>query len=216
MRALNLVPESGRPEDPESAIREFIAAEAAKLTAPTAARYGVVAETLFDFLDTVDVRHRLGPEIARHLGDERQRLGSGAFLPTLGVASLVRMLPDFLDDPWLPPQGAQRRSHRVVVERLLVFLRRRGLVDSAVLRDDFKRARSAIRTAQSRDYGWRTVGEEVAAAEVVEVTLGLRSEVLDPLLREIERGDFTSLTDAIDARLDSDRRYSDEPYPHGW
>ena len=216
MRALNLVPDSGLPKDPESAIREFIAGEAAKLTPPTAARYGVVAETLFDFLDTVDVRNRLGPEIARHLGGERQRLGSGAFLATLGVVSLVRVLPDFLEDPWLPPKGAQRRSHRVVVERLLVFLRRRGLVDSAALREDFRRVRVAIRTAQSRDYGWRMNDDEVATSEVVEVTVGLRSEGLDPLLRQVERGDFTSLADAIDARLDPDRRYGDEPYPYGW
>ena len=216
MSAPTLVPASGGTNDLELAIREFIAGEAAKMKPPTAERYGAVAEALFEFLDTVDVRIRLGPEIARYLELERRRLGPGAFLPALGVASLVRTLPDFLGDPWLPPPGAQRRAHRVVVERLLAFLRRRGLVDSVAVCEYFKRGRSALGTARSRDYGWGAVHDEVSTNEVVQVTVGLRSEVLDPLLAEVERGESSSLADAIDARLDPERRYHEPCYRDGW
>lgn len=200
----------GKPDDLETLIREYIAGESAALAPPTIERYKIVTESLFEFLDTVDVRHRLGVEIARRLEAERERLGQGAFLPTLGVVSLLRMLPDFLVDPWLPPRGAQRGSHRVVVERLLVFLRRRGLVDSAVVRGDFSRVRKAIGTTHGRDYGWHT-HEEAVTEEVLEVTVGLRSAVLDPLLNGVEQGTYASLADAIDAQLDLERRYR-EPY----
>jgi len=188
--------------DHEAAIRGFIAAEAAPLSPATTARYERVVEALFEFLEVVDVRHRFGPEIARHLAVERDRRGEGAFLPALGFASLLRVLPEFLDDPWLPPQGAQRASHRVVVERLLLFLRRRELVDSAVLRHEFSRVRKAIGTARARDFGWRVVVEEPAAAEeVLQVTVGLSSAVLDRLLAEVERDHHTSLAEVIEAQL---------------
>lgn len=175
--------------DPEASIREFISEEAAPLAASTAERYEVVLETLFEFLDAVDVAPRFGPEIAAHLAAERQRLGDGAFLPTLGFVSLVRVLPEFLDDPWLPPAGAQRRAHRAVVDRLLVFLRRRALIDSAVLRDDFGRARKAMRTARGRDYGWRELEDTVTSEELTTATVDLPSGVLDPLLADVERVD---------------------------
>ena len=79
MSAPTLVPASGGTNDLELAIREFIAGEAAKMKPPTAERYGAVAEALFEFLDTVDVRIRLGPEIALYLELERRRVGAGAF-----------------------------------------------------------------------------------------------------------------------------------------
>lgn len=195
---------AGRATDHEAAIRAFIEAEASTLSPATASRYAIVTESLFEFLDVVDVRHRFGPEIAHHLAAERERLGTGAFLPTLGIASLLRVLPGFLDDPWLPPRGQQRASHRFVVDRLLVFLRRRGLVDSAALRPEFTRVRRAIGTARSRDYGLWSVDEPTVDDEVIDVTVGLRSAVLDPLLAAVERGEHESLAAAIEACLSPD------------
>lgn len=183
----------------EKLIRDFIAEEGAAMSPETAERYAVVADSLFEFLENVDVRPRLGPEIARYLDAERERLGAGAFLPTLGVTSMLRMIPEFLVEPWLPPIGAQRRTHRAIVDRLLVFLRRRELVDpTASLRDDFARARRAVAAARIRDYRRQTDSRD----ELIRVTVELSSRVLDPLLADVENGDRRSLSDAVEQQLE--------------
>lgn len=199
-----------QPDQAEHLIREFIAEESAAVTPETAERYASVADSLFEFLDKVDVRPRLGPEIARYLEAERERLGTGAFLPTLGVTSMLRMIPEFLGDPWLPPIGAQRRAHRAIVDRLLVFLRRRELVEpTASLRDDFARARRAVAAARIRDY-WRQTD---APEERIRVTVELSSRVLDPLLADVENGDRRSLADAVEQQLEQ-RHYFPATYRH--
>jgi len=63
MSAPNLA--SVRATDHEVAIREFIEAEASALSPATASRYAIVAATLFEFLDVVDVRPRLGSDRRR-------------------------------------------------------------------------------------------------------------------------------------------------------
>lgn len=206
MTAANSLPP--QPHEAEQLIREFIAGEGDAVSPETAKRYTDVANALFDFLDVVDVSVRLGPEIASHLEAERERLGSGAFLPTLGVASMLRMLPEFLNDPWLPPIGAQRRTHRAIVDRLLVFLRRRELVDSAAaLRDAFSRARRAVADARFRDY-WR---EPDSSEERIRVTVELNSRILDPLLANVESGKRRSLADAVEQQLEH-RHYFPAPF----
>lgn len=197
-----------RPHPVENYIRDFLEIERADVTPETAERYESVISSLFDFLDQVDVRARLGPEIADHLEAERARLGSGAFLPTLGVISMLRMMPEFLVHPWLPPMGAQRRAHRAIVDRLLVFLRRRELVEPSPVRaDDFARARRAVTAARVRDY-WRQNDEPV---ERVSITVELSSRVLDPLLTLVEKGERGSLASAIEQQLEH-RQYFPAPY----
>ena len=213
MNVLRLPQKPDPSSDPETMIREFIMGEAATLSEPTAVRYEIVAEALFEFIDTVDVTSRLGPEIATLLNTERQRCGDGVFLRLLGFTSFLRVLPEFLDDPWLPPTGAQRASHRAVIERLLVFLRRRGLVDSAALRDDFGRVRKAIGTARSRDFHWDPRHDvAVASEELITVTVDIPSRVLDPMLADVERRQHESLADAIADRLDP--RSDPHPWAH--
>ena len=89
--SLSLIPSSAGVT--EKSIRASIRAQAAALTPPTMKRYAITADALFEFLDTVDVETRLGRELAQHLASARARLGSGAFLPTLGVVSMIRICP---------------------------------------------------------------------------------------------------------------------------
>jgi hypothetical protein len=189
----------------EASIRAFVERRGADRTAQTRQRYGEVVDDLFAFLDTVDVRPWLGPQIAEHLEAARRNRGSGAFLPTLGAASMLRVLPAFLDDPWLPPSGVRRRSHRVVAEHVLTLLRRWALTDSGLMRHDLRRARRSIGTARARDYDWRPYDEPDDDARVsVTVTLDLRSGTVDSLLDGVERGRHTSMDAAIAAIVDPD------------
>lgn len=207
----------------EATIRSFVAEQGTGLAPPTVQRYAIVTDSLVDFLDTVDVRPRLGPEIAAHLEAARERLGPGAFLPTLGVVSMLRVLPEFLGDPWLPPKGAQRRSHRTVVERLVTLLRRH-VPEPGLLRDDFGRVRRAVGTARSRDYGTarsrdydrrgkdRTGSEE---AVTVTSTFELRQSLLDLMLDGVEEGRYASLDAAIESAVDP-QLGGDAWSFHGW
>jgi hypothetical protein len=192
-------PQPSQPNPDEQMIRDFIAGEGESVSPETAARYQIVVDALFEFLETVDVTDRMGPQIARYLESERERLGPGAFMPTLGLAGFLRVLPEFLTDPWLPPIGASRRTHRAIIDRLLTYLRRRQLIDrSAAMRDDFSRARRAIGTARARDY-WRQLD---SPEERIRVTVELNSRILDPLLADVEIGSRRSLADAIENQLE--------------
>lgn len=196
----------------EASIRAFIAEQSAGLAVATAERYAVVANSLFDFLDTVDVEPRFGPEIARHLESARARLGPGAFLPTLGVVSMIRLLPDFLDDPWLPPAGGQRRSHRTVVDQLVTYLRRH-VGDVGPVRDDLRRVRRAVGRARSRDYVH--FREDLAATTdlfTITSTFQVSRATLDRMLDRVEEGCHPSLDAAIEAAVDPERGADDWMY----
>lgn len=189
----------------EASIRAFVAEQSTDLAAATAERYAIVTDALFTFLETIDVGPRFGPEIAEHLAAARARRGPGAFLPTLGVVSMIRVLPDFLGDPWLPPAGAQRRSHRAVVDRLVTFLRRH-LSDAAPVRDDLRRVRRAVGTARSRDYD-RSHNEVEGTDKVftVTATFDIGQTTLDRMLDGVEEGRHASLDAAIEAAVDPER-----------
>ncbi|MGJ9422658.1 hypothetical protein [Aeromicrobium sp. CF3.5] len=208
MTHTNLTPIPAQPVTvvvSEASIRAFVAEQSVALSMATVERYAVVVNALFEFLDTVDVEPRLGTEIARHLETARARLGPGAFLPTLGVVSMIRLLPDFLDDPWLPPAGGQRRSHRTVVDQLVTHLRRH-LGDVGPVRDDLRRVRRAVRTARSRDYGHYSedmadTGDVLTVASTFQVT----RVTLDRMLDSVEEGRHASLDAAIEAWVDPER-----------
>lgn len=189
----------------EASIRVFVDQQSAGLSATTAQRYATVVDALFEFLDTVDVEPRLGPELAQHLDAARARLGRGAFLPTLGVVSMIRLLPALLDDPWLPPYGAQRRSHRVVLDKLTTYLRRH-VPDVGPVRDDLRRVRRAVGTARSRDYDQFRV--DLAATDdffTVTSTFQVTRVTLDRMLDSVEEGQYASLDAAIEAWVDPER-----------
>lgn len=189
----------------ESSIRAFVVEQSADLAAATAQRYEITTNALFVFLDTVDVEPRFGPEIAEHLTAARARRGGGAFLPALGVISMIRVLPDFLEDPWLPPAGAQRRSHRAVVDRLVTFLRRH-VAEAGPVRDDLRRVRRAVGTARARDYGG--CREEVVQTDqvfTVTTTIDVGQATLDRMLDRVEEGRHASLDAAIEAAVDPER-----------
>lgn len=206
----------------EESLRAFVADQAAHLTPPTIEKYLQVVDSLTAFLDSVDVEPCLGPELARLLETARARQPRGAFLPTLGAVSLLRVLPLLLADPWLPPPGGERRTHRVVLAKLLRFLRRADALDTGALRRDFKGVRDALGAVYSldHDYSWgrqRTEEEVHEQLVTVTVTLSLRSPTLDRLLDEVERGDRASLDEAIQKSVDPDPYRYLYPYDdHTW
>jgi hypothetical protein len=205
MTDTTLTPEPSMADVTEASIRAFVAAQSADLATATAERYAITTNALFVFLDAVDVEPRFGPEIAEHLAAARARLGAGAFLPTLGIVSVLRVLPDFLDDPWLPPRGAQRRSHRSVIDRLVTHLRRH-LADAGPVRDDLRRVRRAVGTARSRDYDWsRRDLAETDKVFTVTATIEVGQATLDRMLDGVEEGRHSSLDAAIEAAVDPER-----------
>lgn len=205
MTHTKLTPIPSMTQVTEASIRTFVAEQSAGLQPPAADRYTTVVDALFTFLDAVDVRPGFGPEIADHLEAARAQLGPGAFLPTLGVVSMVRVLPDFLDDPWLPPKGAQRRSHRIVIDRLVTYLRRH-LADVGPVRDDLRKVRRAVGTARSRDYGsYREETAETGKVFTVTATFDVGQATLDRMLDGVEEGRHTSLDAAIEAAVEADR-----------
>lgn len=215
MTHANLTPIQPQPisaSPTEASIRAFVTEQSAALSVTTAERYATVVSTLFDFLDTVDVEPRLGREIAHHLDEARARLGPGAFLPTLGVVSMIRLLPDFLDDPWLPPAGGQRRSHRTVVDQLVTYLRRH-VGDVGPVRDDLRRVRRAVGSARSRDYGQiRHDPADATDLFTVTSTFQMSRAALDRMLDRVEEGCHPSLDAAIEAAVDPERGADDWMY----
>lgn len=204
----------------EHSLRAFVADRAAHLTPPTIEKYMTVVDSLVGFLDAVDVEPSLGPQLARHLDRARARQPQGAFLPTLGAVSLLRVLPQFLADPWLPPRGAERRTHRVVLGKLLPFLRRSDELDTSVLRRDFKRVRDALGAVYALDheYSWgrQPEGEVPEQLVTVTATVSLRTSVLDRLLDQVERGDRATLAEAIETSVDPDPYTFEEHWSDYW
>ncbi|WP_159538815.1 hypothetical protein [Aeromicrobium sp. 9AM] len=200
-------------------MRQFIIDQAGGRTGETVERYVRAADDLEAFMNSVDVESWLGAEIAAHLDAERRRLGPGAFIVTLGLASLIRVLPAFLANPWLPPPGAQRRTHRSVVRRLKTRLRLEASQRGCLRREDFAAIERALGHAYSQDYADRTAGR--AGMVTCTVTLDLVEHLVDRLLEGVTEGRYETLDEAISARLNPVQvtvwREPEEHWDHrGW
>ncbi|HWV27151.1 MAG TPA: hypothetical protein VNZ66_08000 [Aeromicrobium sp.] len=205
---MTIVPFDSLPDHPVDPMYRFLDQECQGKSVATVRRYHQVIAALVEFLEGVDVTAVYGERIQAHLHSCRQRLGRDAFIEALGYPGVVRVLPMFLEAPWLPPPGQQRRTHRSLVERLITYLRRQGLIDSTVLRTDLKVARKAVQGARSLDYGiWPRPERDEAGVTTVTVDLELSNNVLDDLLDDAEEGDV-SLSELITRRLDP----PDDPY----
>ena len=180
-------------------MRQFILDQSEGRSAEAVRRYVGVADDLSSFLARVDVGPWLGAELAAHLHVRRRELGADAFMATLGVASFIRVLPAFLTDPWLPPPGAQRRTHRVVVRRLKTFLRLHASQRGCLRRDDF----AAIDKALGHAYSPEDAGPALGRAGMVTctVTLDLVEHLVDRLLEDVTDGKHETLDEAVAARL---------------
>lgn len=189
-------------DDLVAAMRGFILEQAAGRTETTVSRYERVAEDLAVFVETVDVGPWLGREIAAHLEAQRDRLGSSALLKALGLVSLVRVLPAFLGEPWLPPPGQQRRTHRVVTKHIAKFLRLQCVKESMYRRQDFVALDKALGHAYLLDYESSTRWAE-GETDLVSctVTLELRERLIDALLDEVGQERYASIEAAMAARL---------------
>lgn len=195
-------PDDAVADDLVAAMRGFILDQALGRTEATVARYEQVADELSVFIETVDVAPWLGRELATHLAAERERLGNNALLRALGLISLVRVLPAFLADPWLPSAGQQRRTHRVVVKHVSKFLRLQCMRQSCFRREDFVALDKSLRHSLSRDYGTTTRWAEGESDLITcTVTLALRERLIDALLDEVSHEQFESWGEAMAARL---------------
>jgi hypothetical protein len=180
-------------------MRQFIIDQGDARTDETAQRYVQVADDLSSFLGAVDVGPWLGAELAGYLDSQRHELGADALLSSLGLASFLRVLPAFLADPWLPPPGAQRRTHRVAVRRLKTFLRLEASQQGCLHRRDFEAIDKALGHADWRDRADPTVGR--TGTVTCTVTLDLVEHLVDRLLEDITDGRHETLDEAIAARL---------------
>jgi hypothetical protein len=180
-------------------MRQFILEQSEGRSAASVRRYVGVADDLSSFLARVDVGRWLGAELAAHLEVRRRELGADAFMATLGLASFIRVLPAFLADPWLPPPGAQRRTHRAVVRRLKTFLRLHASQRGCLRRDDF----AAIDKALGHAYSLEDAGPAAGRVGMVTctVTLDLVEHLVDRLLEDVTDGKHETLDDAVAARL---------------
>lgn len=186
-------------EDFAAEMRQFVIEQGDGRTSGTSQRYVQVADDLSSFLARVDVGPWLGPELAAHLEAQRRQLGADAFLSVLGLASFIRVLPAFVADPWLPPAGAQRRTHRAVVRRLMTFLRLHASQRACLRVDDFRAIGKALGHAYSRDYAESTVGR--TGIVTCTVTLDLVEHLVDRLLEDVTDGKHETLDEAVAARL---------------
>lgn len=182
-------------------IRAYVLAQAAAYTPATQERYAKVADDLESFRRTVDVTPRLGPEMAQVLGRHRARGGDPDLLEVLGMVSFIRVLPAFLDPPWLPPRGPQRTTHRTAIRRLMTLLRRRAAELGCLNRHDFAAIDRAVSTgpgAWREDGGWPEASDTTMTCTV---TLRLEQHLVDRLLAEVEHGNSASMEEALEQRL---------------
>lgn len=214
-----MTPTTSLPADDLAAeMRRFIIDQAEGRTRETVERYAQVTDDLMTFMDSVDVSPWLGPEVAVYIRLQRERLGPGAFLPSLGLVSLIRVLPAFVNDPWLPQPSPQRRTHRTAVRHLLTFLRRRAMQQGCFHREDLKSINKALGQAYASDYGhppvWRS--EKVTCT----VTVELVARLVDALLEQVTRGEFETFDEAVAARLNPVKvtywQEPDQELPYGW
>lgn len=207
-------------DDLVTAMRQFILDQAESRTDETRQRYVQVADDLEAFIAGVDVTPWLGAELATHL--ERERVTSGGtLLTTLGLVSFLRVLPGFLEDPWLAPPGVQRRAQRAVVRYLMTFLRMRAKQEGHACRDDFAKIDHALRRAHHYPSDHPVVNRDGKVA--CSVTLDLVEHLVDRMLEEIGEGRFETLEEAIEARINpvqvtvwTDPGYDSERGRYGW
>lgn len=193
---------SSSADDLIAAMRRFILDQAVERSDATIKRYEQTVQDVEVFIETVDVAPWLGVEIAAHLDDQRIRLGTNALVKALGIVSLVRVLPAFMAEPWLPPAGPQRRTHRVVARHVLKFLRLQCMQRSCFRREDFIAFDKALGYSYSHDDDSATRWAE-GESDLVSctLTLGLRERLIDTLLDEVSKGQHASIEMAIAARL---------------
>lgn len=194
----------------EQILRAFVETEGRHRTAPTIERYHETVDRLLEYLDNVDVGDALGEDVQRRW---KQAAAAGqGFLATLGFDALVHVIPGFLDDPWLPPAGIVRSGRRSLIDRLLVHLRREGLIDVDNNRAAYRAAKEAVRKARSRDYGWRS-GWDVDPVfhdgwtfdPEFTVAISLPFTQLEYLRRQIDRGPAESLSEVVAGLIERDR-----------
>ncbi len=190
-------PSSG--QDLAAEMRQFVIDQSEGRNEETVQRYVQVADDLSSFTANVDVGPRLGAELAAHLATQRREVGDEALLSSLGLVSFIRVFPAFLAAPWLPPPGAQRRTHRAVARRLQTFLRLAASQRSCLQRDDFRAIDKAVGHAYSQD----DAAPPLARTGMVSctVTLDLVEHLVDRLLEDVTDGRHESLDEAIAARL---------------
>lgn len=196
---MQLVSSSAHQDDLIAAMRQFIIDQGEGRSPETQQRYRQVADDLVMFVGSVDVRPWLGQEIAAHLEQERQRLGSEALPTSLGLMSLIRVLPAFLADPWLPAPSQQRRTHRAAVRALKTFLRLRAALDDCLRKEDFQAIDKALRNAYYADSRHPLIGRTGTVR--CAVTLDLVEHFVDRLLEEVAQGKHETLDEAVAARL---------------
>jgi hypothetical protein len=207
-------PPTPSPDHLLDAIQQFVIDQGAGRTDETVERYVQVAADIHSFMAAVDVAPWLGPEIATYLDGRREQLGVDALLTSLGLMSFIRVLPAFVAEPWLPPPGAQRRTHRAAVRYLMVFLRRLAHDQGCHRREDFRAIDKALGHAYSYDLDRPTAAR--TGTVTYTVTLDLVEHLVDRMLEDIEEGRYTTLDEAVAARINPVKVEvwrDPEPYP---
>ncbi len=198
-------------------MRQFIIDQSEGRSDETEQRYAAVADDLSAFVAHVDVGPWLGAELGAHLEAQRREIGADALLSSLGLMSFVRVFPAFLADPWLPPPGAQRRTHRAVARRLKTFLRLEASRRGCLHRDDFRAIDKALGCAYSLDDADPRPGR--TGMVTCTVTLDLVEHLVDRLLEDVTDGKHETLDEAVAARLNPVQvtvwREPDDPWDYG-
>lgn len=184
-------------------MRDFILEQATGRTPETLSRYAKVADDLAEFVAGVDVTPWLGPQIGMYFDRERQRLGDDALLTVLGLSSLIRVFPAFTAEPWLPPPGAQRRTHRAAVRCLIKFIRIKAMEQGCFRSGDFRMLDRALGRAYQLDYDHVIRWRDTAKVECA-VTVELGENLVDVLLDEVTQGKYATFDEAVGARLNDD------------
>jgi hypothetical protein len=182
-------------------IRAYILAQADGYTPATQERYATVADALETFRRSIDVGPWLGPEISDILERHRAAGGDPDLLGVLGMVSFIRVLPAFLEEPWLPPRGSQRTTHRTAIRRLVTLLRRRAAELGCLNPDDLAAISHQADTGSwmlREDGGWPEPSDTMMSCTV---TLRLEQHLLDRLLAEVDHGSSASIEEALEHRL---------------
>lgn len=114
----------------------------------TVRRHARVRGRLYAFLDTGDMALGLGTAAADLLDAERRLHHSGAFWSLYGPVELVRCLPSFVHETWLPPGLAEASAQVSLVSRLLRHLDRPADVDGGDMSGAMAEAEHAVAHAR--------------------------------------------------------------------
>ena len=204
--------ESVDAETPEEILRRFVAEEGRGRTAATVERYGETIDRMLEYLEVLDPQETLDADDATRL--IQARADGRSFLSALGFDALVQVLPGFLRDPWLPPRGQRRAGHRSLAEKLLVFLRRDGLIDVDAHRSEYRAAKKAVQEARSLDYGigWRAddIGDPWSDKSTdalwrpepdVHVVVALPVNLLEQVTEWIRSGEYADVSSVVTSAL---------------